>query len=267
MGITITQVDAFTSKPFSGNPAAVCILETTVDAAWMQNVAAEMNLSETAFVHPEGNGFRLRWFTPAVEVDLCGHATLATAHTLWELGYVSPTQSIEFYTRSGLLSAALEEDWIALDFPAKPPQPTPPPEALIRALGIAPKYAGFDGSDYLLEVDSEAELRQLKPDFAVLETVPTRGIIVTSVSETEEYDFVSRFFAPAAGVNEDPVTGSAHCCLAPFWQQKLGKAEFVAYQASKRGGVLRVKLNGDRVLLSGQATTVFRGELSSHCGF
>ncbi len=270
MGIPLLQVDAFAHQPFAGNPAAVCVLEQpiaeSIAAAWMQRVAAEMNLSETAFVYPEADRFRLRWFTPTVEVDLCGHATLATAHVLWQLGSVPPTQVLQFETRSGLLGAALREGWIELNFPAKPPQLIDPPEDLIRSLGISPQgalhYVGFDGSDYLIEVDSETTLRQLQPDFSRLARFPVRGTIVTSKADSQEYDFVSRFFAPGAGVDEDPVTGSAHCCLTPFWQQRLDRRELVAYQASARGGILRVRLEGDRVAISGQAVTVFQGELS-----
>jgi PhzF family phenazine biosynthesis protein len=274
MGIPLLQVDAFAHQPFTGNPAAVCVLEPPVErpidasiaAAWMQRVAAEMNLSETAFVYPEADRFRLRWFTPTVEVDLCGHATLATAHVLWQLGSVPPTQSLQFETRSGLLSADLRDGWIELNFPAKPPHEIDPPEDLMRSLGISsqvsPHYVGFDGSDYLIEVDSEATVRALQPDFSRLARFPVRGTIVTSRIQDQDYDFVSRFFAPAAGINEDPVTGSAHCCLTPFWQQRLDRSELVAYQASARGGFLRVRLEGDRVVLAGQAITVFQGELS-----
>jgi PhzF family phenazine biosynthesis protein len=274
MGIPLVQVDAFAHQPFVGNPAAVCVLdpptdppaESSIAATWMQQVAAEMNLSETAFVYPEGDRFRLRWFTPIVEVDLCGHATLATAHVLWQLEYRPPTESLQFETRSGLLGAHLRDGWIELNFPAKPPHAIDPPEDLIRSLGIPPQmtpnYVGFDGADYLVEVDSETTLRELQPDFSRLARFPVRGMIVTSRAQHKDYDFVSRFFAPAAGVDEDPVTGSAHCCLTPFWQQRLDRSELVAYQASARGGFLRVRLEGDRVVLAGQAVTVFQGELS-----
>ncbi|HIK30489.1 MAG TPA: PhzF family phenazine biosynthesis protein [Oscillatoriales cyanobacterium M59_W2019_021] len=260
MIVPILQIDAFTNQPFRGNPAAVCLLDSPAEEQWMQQVAAEMNLSETAFVHPEGDGFRLRWFTPAVEVDLCGHATLASAHALWETGRVSPDETLQFATRSGILTATKNEEWIVLNFPVKPPKETLVLEELDRALGVMPKYIGTDGSDYLIEVDSEETVRHLKPDFDRLATFRARGFIVTSLSASSEYDFVSRFFAPAVGINEDPVTGSAHCCLAPFWQQRLHRTEFLAYQASARGGVIRVKIQGDRVDLGGQAITVLRGE-------
>ncbi len=261
VGITLVQVDAFADKPFSGNPAAVCLLSEPADESWMQKVAKEMNLSETAFLYPIEDGFNLRWFTPAVEVDLCGHATLASAHALWELGYLEATKAARFQTRSGLLTAERQGDWIELNFPATPPELALPPEKLEEALGVAVKYVGKNQFDYLIEVDSEEQVRQMQPNFALLKKMPARGIIVTSVAQSSAYDFVSRFFAPAAGIDEDPVTGSAHCCLAPFWSGRLNKNEFVAYQASARGGVVRARLAGDRVYLSGQAVTVLRGEL------
>ncbi len=261
MGQPIAQVDAFTNRPFAGNPAAVCVLETPRDAAWMQQVALEMNLSETAFLHRQGDGFNLRWFTPTVEVDLCGHATLASAHILWEEGHLAPDEQARFYTRSGLLTASRQGDWIELDFPAKLEQADPEPPDLASALGVVPRYIGKNQFDYLVEVASEAELRALRPDFTRLRSLPVRGVIVTSRADAKEYDFVSRFFAPGSGIDEDPVTGSAHCCLGPFWQQRLGKDTFMAYQASPRGGVVRVRVAGDRILLGGQAVTVLRGEL------
>lgn len=260
MSLTITQVDAFTSVPFSGNPAAVCVLPEARDAAWMQHVAMEMNLSETAFLVRQSDGFNLRWFTPAVEVDLCGHATLASAHVLWEAGYVLPNQQARFHTKSGLLTAEKHGEWIELDFPASLEQPAEAPSALLSALGVSATYVGRNMFDYLVEVASEEVVRQMLPNFSLLATVPTRGVIVTSRASTPDYDFVSRFFGPQVGINEDPVTGSAHCCLAPYWQKKLGKDEMVGYQASARGGVVRVRLAGDRVYLGGQAVTVLRGE-------
>lgn len=261
MGVRIVQADAFTSKPFAGNPAAVCRLPEPRDDCWMQSVAREMNLSETAFLLREKDGYNLRWFTPAVEVDLCGHATLASAHVLWESGELKPDLQARFHTRSGLLTAERKGDWIEMDFPAQPEQAAVAPPELARALGAKPVYVGKNQSDYLLEVDSEETLRALRPDFARLETVPARGIIVTSRSASPEFDFVSRFFAPQSGVPEDPVTGSAHCCLGPYWARKLGRDEFVAYQASARGGVVRVRVEGKRVRLGGQAVTVLQGEL------
>jgi PhzF family phenazine biosynthesis protein len=261
MSLPIYQVDAFTEKPFAGNPAAVCVLPAPRDDNWMQQVAMEMNLSETAFLLRQAEGFNLRWFTPAVEVALCGHATLASARVLWEAGHLPPRTTARFHTRSGLLLAEENDGWITLDFPAKPEAPAEPPPDLARALGVTPRYVGRNQFDYLVEVDSEATLRALKPDFRLLAEVPVRGVIVTSRSSSLAFDFVSRFFAPRSGVNEDPVTGSAHCLLGPFWQTRLGKNEFIAYQASARGGVIRVRVAGARVFLTGQAVTVMRGEL------
>lgn len=259
----ITQVDAFTATPFAGNPAAVCVLPEPGDAAWMQQVAREMNLAETAFLYRQEEGFSLRWFTPMVEVDLCGHATLASAHVLWEEGYLSADESARFHTRSGLLTATRDGAWINLDFPATPAAPAEAPADLIEALGASALWIGKTPWDYLVEVDSEATVRALAPDFTRLARVPARGVIVTSRSAAPDYDFVSRFFGPAVGVNEDPVTGSAHSALTPYWAERLGKTEMTAYQASARGGVLRVRLNGERVIIAGQAVTVLRGELLS----
>lgn len=261
MGQRITQVDAFTNQPFAGNPAAVCVLPSAADEGWMQAVAREMNLSETAFLLKQVDGFNLRWFTPAVEVDLCGHATLASAHVLWSEGWLDPDATAQFYTRSGLLTATRHGDWIELDFPAKLSESAIAPPALLQALAVDPIYIGKNEFDYLIEVESETVLRQLSPDFTLLRTVPVRGVIVTCRSSDPTYDFMSRFFAPAAGIDEDPVTGSAHCALGPYWRDRLGKEDFLAYQASARGGVVRVRCQGDRVLLGGQAITVMRGEL------
>jgi PhzF family phenazine biosynthesis protein len=261
MGQTIYQVDAFTDRPFAGNPAAVCILSAAPSEAWMRDVAREMNLSETAFLLPREDGFGLRWFTPAVEVQLCGHATLASAHILWETRTLPPDAPARFHTLSGLLTAERRGGWIELNFPALSAEPAACPQELLRALGISPRYVGKSQFDYLVEADSEQAVRVLNPDFTLLKRAPTRGVIVTAHAEGGEFDFVSRFFAPAAGVDEDPVTGSAHCVLATFWAERLGKAEFVAYQASARGGVVKVRLAGDRVKLGGQAVTVMRGEL------
>jgi PhzF family phenazine biosynthesis protein len=258
MDQTITQVDAFTDRPFAGNPAAVCILPLRRDAAWMQAVAREMNLSETAFVHRKGDYFDIRWFTPTVEVDLCGHATLASAHVLWESEAVAPDTEVTFLSHSGLLRARKDGDWIYLDFPAMPASDAAAPAELTKSLGATPLYVGKNAFDYLIEVESEDAIRELKPDFGLLAVVPARGVMVTARSARPQYDFVSRFFGPAAGVNEDPVTGSAHCTLGPYWQRRLSKDEFVAYQASARGGVVRVKVKGDRVELGGQAVTVLR---------
>jgi PhzF family phenazine biosynthesis protein len=257
----IVQVDAFTSEPFKGNPAAVCVLDAERDAAWMQRVASEMNLAETAFLRAREDGFGLRWFTPAVEVDLCGHATLASAHVLWESGRLAAGQTARFHTKSGLLTAVRDGDWIELDFPSTPEEEVEAPPGLLEALGAAPRYVGKSRFDYLVELDSEAAVARLRPDFGALGAISARGVIATARSADPGFDFVSRFFAPASGINEDPVTGSSHCCLAPFWSRLLGKETFLARQISARGGVLKVRLSGDRVILGGQAVTVLRSEL------
>jgi PhzF family phenazine biosynthesis protein len=268
MSLPVVQVDAFTAEPFAGNPAAVLLLPVPRDVTWMQKVAREMNLSETAFLvrRPSGAGedpsFDLRWFTPATEVDLCGHATLASAHALWEDRHLPADVVARFHTRSGVLTAERQGDWIELNFPSTPDHEAPAPPGLADALGVAPRYVGKSRFDYLVEVQSEAEVRAVTPDFGRLRTLPVRGVIVTSRAASVGVDFVSRFFAPAAGVDEDPVTGSAHCCLTPYWSHKLGKQSMEARQLSARGGVVRVRLDGDRVRLAGQAVTVLRGELN-----
>lgn len=261
MGLKIYQVDAFTNKPFTGNPAAVCILPGPKEDRWMQHVALEMNLSETAFLLRQADGFNLRWFTPSVEVELCGHATLASAHILWEIGLLAPQEPAQFYTLSGLLLAERRGEEIEMDFPATPDEPVNTPPGLGEALGVEPAYVGKTKYDYLVEVDSEESVRNLSPDFAKLKTLPVRGIMVTSVSASSEYDFVSRFFAPGAGIDEDPVTGSSHCCLGPFWSKRFNRNELVAYQASPRGGIVRVRVMDERVRLGGRAITVMIGEL------
>jgi PhzF family phenazine biosynthesis protein len=260
MSIPLYQVDSFTNRPFGGNPAAVCLLREGRDERWMQDVGREMNLSETAFVVPRGGEFDLRWFTPTCEVDLCGHATLAAAHILWETKALTPQQPARFHTKSGVLTCTRDGERIAMDFPAKVAKEAAPPPELARALGVRMSFAGNNKMDWLVEVDSEATLRALKPDLVLLKTIPVRGVIVTARG-SGEHDCVSRFFAPRAGVDEDPVTGSAHCCLAPYWGAKLEKKELVGWQASARGGEVRMKWNGERVVLSGHAVTVLRGEL------
>jgi len=261
MAIPIYQVDAFTDKPFLGNPAAVCVLLEPKDEEWMQLVAREMNLSETAFLYKYGDGFNLRWFTPTTEVDLCGHATLASAHVLWEMGYLDRGQEAKFYTKSGLLTARQDDKWIELNFPSEPPTETTLPDFIIQGLDVSPKYTGKNRLDYIVEVESEDIVRNIQPDFNLLKAMDIRGVIVTSLSKTGKFDFVSRFFAPGAGIDEDPVTGSAHCCLGPYWQLRLNKKELIGYQASDRGGLVKVKVLGDRVSLSGKAVTVLKGEL------
>jgi predicted PhzF superfamily epimerase YddE/YHI9 len=284
--IPFVQVDAFTSEAFAGNPAAVCFLPQDAEwmPPWMLKVAREMNLAETAFLRPlNGEGgrreFDLRWFTPTVEIDLCGHATLASAHALWESGRLSPTETARFHTRSGLLTAVRigggangdsggdingDGGWMQLDFPLTPNEAAPVPDGLIEALGVGTAlYVGRSKFDYLVQVESETVLRGVSPDLRRLSasTSEARGVIVSTRAADPDYDFVSRFFAPQSGIDEDPVTGSAHCTLADFWHKQLGKTRFLARQISPRGGVLRVGIQGDRVLLGGQAITVLRGEL------
>jgi PhzF family phenazine biosynthesis protein len=262
MAIRIVQVDAFTNRPFAGNPAAVCVLREARDEQWMRDVAREMNLSETAFLVPKDDGYQLRWLTPQVEVDLCGHATVAAAHVLWQDGHLPEDRQARFYTRSGRLTADRRGEWIELDFPAKIAVRAEAPAELLPALGVAEaKFVGKNAFDYLVEVDSEATLRGLSPDHSRLRKLPVRGVIVTARSASPEFDFVSRFFAPGSGIDEDPVTGSAHTALGPYWASLSGRQEFTAFQASARGGVVRVRLEGDRVKLGGQAVTVMTGDL------
>ncbi|MFL0649232.1 PhzF family phenazine biosynthesis protein [Cylindrospermopsis raciborskii UAM/DH-BiRr] len=260
----IIQVDAFTNKPFQGNPAAVCVLTNSESDKWMQQVAQEMNLSETAFLLPENDGFNLRWFTPTTEVPLCGHATLASAHVLWSEGYLSPEQTARFYTKSGLLIAKKQDDWIELDFPVNHSQIVEPLPLLNEVLGVGYKSVSLNSLGYLVELASPQLVRQIQPDLQQMRLLPVRNVIVTSTGDLE-YDFVSRFFAPGFGIDEDPVTGAAHCCLAPFWRHKLQKDSFLAYQASQRGGIVKVTYSGgNRVFLSGQAITIIRGELVNY---
>jgi PhzF family phenazine biosynthesis protein len=275
--IPIYQVDAFADRPFAGNPAAVCILEAPMTEGWMQNVAAEMNLAETSFVSETQDGFDLRWFTPSTEVDLCGHATLAAAHVLWETGRLPEDRPALFTTRSGLLTCTRAGDRIEMDFPAEPAAPAEAPAGLLAAIGadasneagarhatssrVEIAYVGRNRFDYLVEVNDPVTLRAITPDFRRLAEISARGVIVTCRSDDPRYDFLSRFFAPAAGIDEDPVTGSAHCCLGPYWQQRLQRSELTGYQASRRGGVVGVRVEGNRVRLLGTAITVLRGEL------
>lgn len=262
MGLPLFHIDAFARAPFTGNAAGVCILDQSREDAWLQRVASEMNLAATAFLSPQDDGYRLRWFTPQVELDLCGHATLASAHVLWHQGYLPADVPIPFYTQSGLLIAKRDGSWIELDFPARSEEPREAPPLLADSLGATPRYTGWSQSGYFVEVASEEIVRNLRPDFARLATLPGRGFIVTALADSaSEYDFVSRFFAPSVGLNEDPVTGSAHCVLSPFWSKRLGRAQLTGYQASARGGLVRVRFAGDRVHLGGQAVTVSRGEL------
>lgn len=260
-GIPIYQVDAFADRPFAGNPAAVCFLDEPCSERFLRDVAREMNLSETAFLWRRADGFDLRWFTPSVEVDLCGHATLASAHVLWERGVLPADAVARFHTRSGLLQAWLRDDSIEMDFPSEPATPCRTPEGLERALGAASRFTGRNRSDFLVELEGEAVLRGLRPDFRGLAAAGGRGVIVTCRAEDTSADFLSRFFAPAAGIDEDPVTGSAHCCLAPYWSARLGKEQLIGFQASERGGRVGVRVQGERVRLTGRAVTVLRGVL------
>ena len=262
MGTVVLQVDAFTDRPFAGNPAAVCLLPSPADDGWLQQLAREMNLPATAFVWPgRGTALSLRWFSPTMELAFCGHGTLAAAHALWEEGRLTGQEPVRFETGAGALTATWRQGWTELDFPAEPEEPVAAPPALIRALGVRPRYTGRNRLDYLVELDAENDVRALVPDLALLRTLPTRGVIVTSRATTPSFHFVSRFFAPSAGIDEDHVTGSAHCCLGPYWGRRIDREELAGYQASPRGGVVRVRLGGDRVYLQGQAATVRRGTL------
>ena len=255
-------VDAFADRPFTGNAAAVCLLDGPADPGWMQAVAGELQQAATAFVHEQGEGFGLRWFVPAAELKLCGHGTLAAAHALWEAGQLWPYAPAHFHTVSGTLTAHRDGDLIALDFPAEPvEQVAAPPDGLAKALGVGARSVARGRLDYLVEVASEAEVRAVRPDFARLKQIDARGIIVTAPSETSEYDIVSRFFAPSVGIDEDAVTGSAHCLLGPYWAAKLGRETLVGYQASARGSAVRVRVDGARVELGGRALTVLNGSL------
>jgi len=261
--LPVQVVDAFADQAFSGNPAAVCYLTHPAPAQWMQQVAAEMNLSETAFLLREGDEFRLRWFTPLAEVKLCGHATLASAHVLWSEGHLPEEQPARFKTLSGPLVAEKRGEQIQLDFPRRPIAPLdhPPLAELAAALQVRPSAVWETDEDWVVLLENERFVQELQPDFARVSQLAARGLIVTAMGGSTGFDFVSRFFVPKLGINEDPVTGSAHCSLAPFWADRLGKQHFRAWQASRRGGVLEVQLMGDRVLLLGRALTTLRGQL------
>lgn len=267
MPIPLFQIDAFTASPFAGNPAGVCLLEKPADPAWMQAVAAEMNLSETAFIYHVSDGWNLRWFTPTTEVKLCGHATLASAHALWQAERLAKSEPARFHTVSGLLTCARQGEWIEMDFPADFSTPADIPTELAAALGVSPvassKVSGAFGNTWLLELADEAAVRGLAPDFRAMIAAPHGSVIATSRARTAGFDFVSRCFFPCEGIDEDPVTGSAHCSLGPYWADKLGKRDLIALQASARSGVVKVAVGepADRVKISGQAVTVFRAEL------
>ena len=263
MATPLFQVDAFASGPFAGNPAAVCLLERPADPAWMQAVAAEMNLSETAFVHlldvDDPARFGLRWFTPTVEVDLCGHATLASAHVLWDTRHLPPDTAAHFETRSGTLTASRSGAEVELDLPADPVTRADPDRGLLDAIGLTEADASRGRVGWILEVADANAVRNARPDFSTLATFDS--VVLTAPADDAAYDFVSRFFGPKFGIDEDPVTGSAHCALGPYWAERLGKVELTGYQASARGGVVRVRVVGDRTYLAGRAVTVTRGEL------
>ncbi len=271
MALRFFIVDAFTDRPFAGNPAAVCLLDSAASADWMQKVASEMNLSETAFLSPRDQGFDLRWFTPAVEVALCGHATLASGHVLFENGLLDPAEPAFFHTRSGLLTARLREGKVEIDLPSLPVESCTLPKAACQALGLhlddlvaIGRTDDIDDSQVLVEVKSAAQVRELAPDFKNLRQVGAACWIVTAKNDGlshPEADFISRYFAPAVGINEDPVTGAGHCSLVPYWGERLGKSEVLGFQASARGGLVWGRQVGDRILLAGAAYTVLRGEL------
>jgi PhzF family phenazine biosynthesis protein len=259
--IPLFQVDAFTDQPFKGNPAGVCLLDAIHTDEWMRSLAAEMNLSETAFVLRQGDDFGLRWFTPTVEMDLCGHATLASAHILWETCAVPVEKVIRFHTLSGLLTITKNHDWIEMDFPARAFRPAVENEGVVDAVGAVPEEVYQSGENLMMVYDSEKIIRRLTPDFSALKSYDYHGIIVTSPADSPQFDFVSRFFAPSIGINEDPVTGSSHCTLAPFWGERLRKSTMTACQVSQRGGVLKLRVSAERIYISGQAVTVFATSL------
>jgi PhzF family phenazine biosynthesis protein len=263
--ISLFQVDAFTDVPFKGNPAAVCIPDKPKNEHWMMQVASEMNLSETAFLLPDNSNFNLRWFTPQKEVSLCGHATLASAHILWEEGYVRDNQDIHFNTMSGPLIAKKKAKSIQLDFPARLVELVESNLDINKALGATPtctsRYTSPKGIIYLLEFENENYVRELKPDFVCLRLTDARAVIATAKADSDDHDFVSRYFAPAVGINEDPVTGSSHCYLAPYWSAKLAKPNLIGFQVSQRTGYVQCQHDGDRVYLEGKAVTIFKTEL------
>ena len=262
--IPFVWVDAFTDRPFAGNPAAVCILQEELDEQMMQKLAFEFGLSETAYVWPEGEEFRLRWFTPRAEVRLCGHATVAAATALWQVASFTSLEELTFRTLSGQLTARRKEGLVELIFPARPAEQCPLPHGLIKAVGLSEddvEWCGRDADDFLIQLRNRALLESLSPDMKELARLETRGLIVTAKNPGPEADFVSRFFAPRVGVDEDPVTGSAHCCLCPYWSEKLGLRVMTAKQLSERGGTLEVELLGERVALRGSSYLLVRGEV------
>jgi predicted PhzF superfamily epimerase YddE/YHI9 len=261
MPTPLLHVDAFADAPFTGNPAAVCLLDGARSPEWMQAVAAELNLPATVFVDGARDGYGLRWFSPLAELTLCGHGTLAAAHALWETARLSPAECARFATRSGPLSAMSRGGWIAIDLPAEVATASAAPVGLLDALGAKARWVGRNRLDYVIEIEDETAVKALAPDLGALAAIETRGVIITARASTPGIDFVSRFFAPRVGIPEDSVTGSAHCCLAPLWASRLGTSRLTARQLSARGGLVRASVEGERVVLSGQAVTVLRGEL------
>jgi len=258
----IYQVDAFTSEPFKGNPAAVCILEKEMPDSWMQNVAAEMNLSETSFVVPGKKESIIRFFTPAAEIPLCGHATLSTGHIFFETGIAARNEEITFISKAGNLIVRKSGSWIVMNFPSYPCEPLNIPSGIKDILGFVPTELYSTGHGWKMALlNDEKSVRAIKPDFSILKKSGYGDLIVTAPSDDKNFDFCVRCFAPALGINEDPVTGSAHCALAPFWKGKTGKSQMVSHQVSERGGTLKVEIIGDRVEVSGQAKTILKGEL------
>ena len=255
-------INTFTDQAFRGNPAAVCLLTGEKESSWMQTITKEINIPTTAFICLINGEYHLRWFTPSTEIPICGHGTLASSYFLWEKGFVDKENSITFHTKSGVLKAHLIDGWIQLQFPAIIEENVVAPELLIKALGVKPVYVGKSRLDYLVEVESEEIVRNLKPNIELIAQLPVRGVIVTSHSNSNEFDFVSRFFSPAQGINEDYVNGSSHCCLGPYWKNKLHKTDFIAYQASERGGIIKVKVLDDNIFLSGKSITFFEGKLT-----
>lgn len=266
MTIPFSHVDAFTRRAFGGNPAVVCRIDDWPSRAWMQQVAAEMNAGATVFVRRREMDREIRWFSPTVELEMCGHGTLAAAHLLWETGEADPAQAVAFQSRGGTLRAVREEGRIVLDCPALVDQPVEPPAALLAALGLSDAlYLGRNRFDYIVEVDGEWVVQDLRPDMQMLAGIETRGVIVTSRAADADTDFVSRFFAPAAGIAEDHATGSAHCCLGVFWRKRCGKTRMVARQLSSRGGLFVIEVVGDVVRIGGDAVVVSEGRLTVPC--
>ena len=258
----IFQVDAFTTQPFKGNPAGVCILDYEPSVIWMQNIAMEMNLSETAFVFPGKDCRMIRFYTPEAEISLCGHATLSASHILYERGIVKNSEEIRFSSKAGELRIKKQADWITMNFPSYPVEKMNIPSAFEKLTGIGPVelYRTAHGWSLAL-LKNESEVRNLRPNYSNMKDSEFGDLIVTAPSSDPEFDFCVRCFAPALGIDEDPVTGSAHCALVPFWNMKTGRTDFHSHQVSKRGGVLKVSLKGNRVEISGQAKTIFKADL------